>query len=254
MLTDFDSAPFIHDGIEHTLYTKGTGRGIVLMHELPGMTEACIALADRLVNAGYRVYMPHMFGKVGESNVIRNSLRVCISREFYVFASNKTSPIVKWLQAICRKAHAECGGPGVGAIGMCLTGNFAISLMADPVLLAPVSCQPSLPIAMGEDGKAAFAMSPKNLKKVKARAQAGQRFLCFRFSNDSMSPGVKYQALQKEFGPAFDGMEIPSPDESHDISPKAHSVLTADFVDKTGHPTRIAMDKVLAFFEEQLRD
>ena len=254
MINGFAASTFLHDGIQHTLYTRGTGPGIVLIHELPGLTKSCIALANRLVDARFRAYMPLLFGRPGQKAMKRNLAHVCISREFRVLAMHKTSPVVAWLRAVCHKAHQECGGPGVGAIGMCLTGNFTISLMADPVMLAPISCQPSLPFPITKTRKAALAISPDDLDAAKQRAAEGQELMCFRFTHDATSPEARFQTLAETFGPAFKGTQIDSSANNvHNIRPKAHAVLTSDFVDKTGHPTRAALDAVLAFFETQLK-
>ncbi|MEM8487699.1 MAG: dienelactone hydrolase family protein [Bacteroidota bacterium] len=254
MINGFAASAFVNEGIQHTLYTRGNGPGIVLIHELPGLTKSCIGLANRLVDAGYRVYMPLLFGKPGKTAMKRNLMHVCISREFRVLATGKSSPVVDWLRAICHKAHEECGGPGVGAIGMCLTGNFTISLMADPVMLAPVSCQPSLPFPITPRHKAALAVAPRELTAAQARAEAGQQLMCFRFSGDAISPEERFEALANIFGPAFLGTQIDSSaGNQHDIHAKAHAVLTSDFVDKAGHPTRAALDRVLGFFETRLK-
>ena len=253
MIPGFESTSFPHEKITHTLYTQGQGPGVVLIHELPGLTKQCIALANRLVEAGYRVYMPLLFGNPGKKSVPLNFGRVCISREFRVFAMRGESPIAVWLKALCNKAHIECGGPGVGAIGMCLTGNFVISLMADPFMLAPVSCQPSLPLPVSKKRKRALAITPEDLQKAKQRAAAGQKLLCFRFTCDKVSPEARFKRLQEDFGPAFLGTQIDSsPGNTHGIRHKAHAVLTTDFVDNAGHPTREALDDVLAFFAERL--
>ncbi len=253
MITGFTQQEFLHEGISHPLYARGAGPGIVLIHELPGLTRACIRLANQLVTAGYRVYMPLLFGEPGKMAVSKNFMHVCISREFKIFAAQKTSPVVSWLRAVGKVAHVECGGPGVGAIGMCLTGNFVISLMADENMLAPVSCQPSLPLSIAGLGKSALAINPEELEAAKKRAEKGQKLLCFRFSHDRFSPGERFEKLQQEFGAAFDGMEIDSsPGNKHNIHSKAHAVLTSDFVDKTDHPTKEALNKILAFFEDRL--
>lgn len=253
MINGFAASTFLHDEIRHTLYTRGTGPGIVLIHELPGLTQSCIALANRLVDAGYRVYMPLLFGKPGKKAMKRNLAHVCMSREFRVLAMHKTSPVVAWLRAVCHKAHKECGGPGVGAIGMCLTGNFAISLMADPAMLAPVSCQPSLPFPITHKHKAAVAVAPHELKTAQQRAADGQKLMCFRFTNDATSPEARFKALETHFGSAFIGTQIDSsPGNPDGIRSKAHAVLTSDFVDREGHPTRDALDAVLAFFAARL--
>jgi hypothetical protein len=68
---------------------------------------------------------------------------ICIHREFNVWYTGKSSPIVEWLRALARKAHADCGGRGVGAIGMCFTGGFALAMMTESTVVAPVLSQPS---------------------------------------------------------------------------------------------------------------
>lgn len=258
MIAGFEETQFQPSGssISHTLYTRGTGPGVVLIHELPGLTKPCVKLANRLVDAGYRVYMPLMFGKPESAAMFKNLMHVCISREFYCFANNKTSPIVSWIKEICKKAHDECGGPGVGAIGMCLTGNFVISLMAEPWMLAPVACQPSLPFSIPKltpKKAAALAVTPDELEKAVARGNAGQPLMCLRFKTDSISPQARFDNLRNTFGRAFiDGEIDPDKETQYTFPKKAHSVLTAHFVNKTGHPTQRALDNVLAFFEDRL--
>ncbi len=145
-IPDFEPFDFEDAGIRHQVFCRGEGPAVVLMHDLPGMTEACVQLAERIAERGFRVYMPLLFGKAGERATVRNSLRVCIRREFRIFAARRSSPVVDWLRALSRRAFADCGGPGVGAIGMCLTGNFALGLMLDEHLLAaPSERSPSPP-------------------------------------------------------------------------------------------------------------
>jgi len=47
---------FEHDGITHPVYRDGSGPGVLVMHEMPGMTPKCLELADRLIgNASRRI-------------------------------------------------------------------------------------------------------------------------------------------------------------------------------------------------------
>ena len=100
------------------------------------MTPECIALGEAIAASGFTVHLPLLFGEPGDNHPVFFIAKLCISREFRLFASGGGSPIVDWLRALCRKVKADCGGLGVGAIGLCLTGNFAISLMADDSVLA----------------------------------------------------------------------------------------------------------------------
>ena len=111
------------------------------------MAKETLTLADRFVENGYRVVLPHLFGPIGRTRAIGNFIQVfCMRREFKLFAKNQSSPIVDWLKALCTQLKANHDVPGVAVIGMCLTGNFAISLMAEDAVLAGFASQPSLPL------------------------------------------------------------------------------------------------------------
>ena len=152
MLDDFDTFGFSHEGTRRDVYTKGEGPGVVVMHEIPGITPQVAQFSRRVADAGFTVFMPHLFGTPGQpistGYALGQMIQCCIQREFRVLAERSSSPITDWLRALCREAHRRCGGPGVGAIGMCMTGNFALSLMVDPSVMAPVLSQPSLPFGL----------------------------------------------------------------------------------------------------------
>jgi len=258
-LDGFASFAFTHDGVTRTVYRRGRGPGVVVIHEIPGITPPVAAFARRVAEEGFTVYVPHLFGTPGKplstGYVLQQLGRVCISREFSVLARKASSPITDWLRALCRGAHAECGGPGVGAIGMCITGNFALALMVDPAVLAPVLAQPSLPFPVSAWHRAAIHLSDADLATVKARAQAGCAVLGMRFTHDATCPGERFVTLRRELGTAFEGIEIDSgPGNPHGIPRAAHSVVTNDLVDEAGHPTRAALARVLAFFRERLQE
>jgi len=229
---------------------------VVLMHELPGITPQCLELAERIIAAGFRVYLPHFFGTPGRRSIARGLIHICISREWYCLARRRSSPITAWLRALCRVAHRECGGAGVGAVGMCLSGNFALSLMVEPSVLAPVLSQPSLPLnhcCSSYRTRAALACSPAELEAAKQRARENVPLLGFRFSHDAVSPPERFTRLRQEFGDQFEGHEIDSgPDNPHGIPRTAHAVLTLHLVDREGHPTREALERILEFLQERL--
>jgi dienelactone hydrolase len=253
-------APFAFEegGAARDVYVRGDGPGVVLMHEIPGITPPVARFARRVADAGFRVYLPHLFGTPGRALSVPYALgeitRACVSREYAVFARNEASPITNWLRALCRRAHAECGGPGVGALGMCLTGNFALALMVDPSVMAPVLSQPSLPFGVSASHRAALHLSPDDLAVVKQRVQGGCPVLGMRFTHDPLCPGERFERLRRELGAGFEAIEIDSgPGNPHGIKRLAHSVVTEDLVDSEGHPTRAALERVLAFFHERLR-
>src|SRR5262249_19811219 len=157
-------------------------------------------------------------------------------------ASRRSSPITEYLRALCRHVHAEIGGKGVGAIGMCLTGNFALALMVDPVVMAPVLSQPSLPFPIGRERRAGLHVSDEDLARIKERVAGGCKVLGMRFTGDPAVPGERFDRLRRELGEGFEAIEIDSSRRNpHGIKQTAHSVVTNDLVDEAGHPTRAAL-------------
>ncbi len=248
--TDF---VFDDGGISHRVYRRGTGPAVIVMHELPGLTPQCIALGEEIAANGFSVFMPLLFGEPGDDHTFLFAAKICVSREIYAFAQKGGSPIVSWLRALGRKALDECDGPGIGVIGLCLTGNFAISLMASPFVLAPVSSEPALPFGLTDAAHAAIAVTDAELAGAVAQAKQGTPLICLRFSEDWISPKARFEAIRAAFGDAFRGTEIDSaPGNKWNIPSNAHSVLTANFVNTPGHPTRIALDNVLEFLRTRL--
>jgi dienelactone hydrolase len=227
------------------------------MHEIPGITPEVARFARRVADEGFAVYLAHLFGVPGKplsvAYGIQQMVRACVSREFAVLAAGRSSPITDWLRALCRHAHAERGGPGVGAIGMCLTGNFALALMVDASVMAPVLSQPSLPFPVSRAHRASVHLSPAELEAVKKRVREGCPVLGMRFTGDPLVPRQRFETLRRELGDGFEAIEIDSsPGNPYGIPRSAHSVVTKDLVDEAGHPTRAALERVLAFFRERL--
>jgi len=256
---DWQLTRFSHEGSERVVYRAGSGPGVVVMHEIPGIYPEVVEFCERVVGAGFSVALPELFGRTGRpfSNTYAATqiAKACVSKEFSVLASRESSPITTWLRALCRKLHAECGGPGVGAIGMCLTGNFALSLMVDPSVMAPVLSQPSLPFPLGAARKRALHLSDEDLGVVKERVcNEGRRVVGLRFTRDPLCPPERFARLREELGEGFEAIEIDSSrGNPHGIPGSAHSVVTKDLVDAEGHPTKAALDRVLEFFGECLR-
>src|SRR5215470_17205182 len=253
----FDVTTFSHGGRTHEVYLAGTGPAVIVLHELPGLHPGATAFGQRLAGAGYRVYLPSLFGRAGVPfggrETARSLLRVCVSREFVLLA-DRTPPVVTWLRALAARAHAECGGPGVGAVGMCVTGGFALAMAVEPAVVAPVLSQPGVPFGVTPAKRAALALDPADLASVRARAGGGLCVLGLRFSADRGSPAERFATLRRELGDNFEAIVIDSaPGNPHGIRKSAHSVLTLELVDAPGHPTRAALDRVMAFLAERLR-
>lgn len=257
-LDGFQETTFGHEGVTRTVYRRGEGPAVVVMHEIPGITPPVKRFCERVADAGFHVVLPHLFGTPNRPLSPRYNMtelaRACVSREFSVLAARGTSPITSYLRALCRAEHAARGGKGVGALGMCITGNFALTLMVDDAVMAPVLSQPSLPLPVTKGLRAGLHVRDEDLVTIKRRACAGAGVLGLRFTHDRLVPGERFEALRRELGDGFEGIEIDSgPGNPHGIPQMAHSVLTNDLVDEAGHPTRAALERVLAFFEERLR-
>jgi dienelactone hydrolase len=230
----------VHAGVSHATYRKGSGPGVVVISEIPGITPRVIAFADEVVAAGFTVVMPHLFGTPGGANgnlpVLRTLGAICVSRELSLLALGKTQPVADWLRSLARDLHAELGGPGVGALGMCFTGGFALAMMVDDAVAAPVLAQPSAPISVTPKRAADLNLSPADLEAVKARAAGGCQVLGLRYRSDPMV-GTRFTTLSRELGDAFLRVEFDG---------RQHATLTE-------HRQQEAVDRVLAFFAEKLR-
>ena len=62
---DGPSAPFTGGGYTHDVYRKGEGPGVVLIPEMPGLTTQVLALGNHLVDNGFTVAAPSLFGTPG---------------------------------------------------------------------------------------------------------------------------------------------------------------------------------------------
>jgi dienelactone hydrolase len=254
-LEGFTATTFTHDGSTKDVYRAGDGPGIVVISEMPGITPNVAAFGRRLVDAGFTVAMPSLFGEPGRDvsapYILKSITQGCVSREFTTWALNRTSPVIEWLRALARDLHEQCGGPGVGAIGMCFTGGFALAMAVDDAMMAPVLSQPSLPFPGGKARKRALGLSDADLARVAAREDLC--VLAMRFTGDRAVPKERFEHLREVLGDRVITIEIDSSaDNMHGIPKMAHSVVTEHLVDEAGHPTRDALDKVLAFFKERL--
>jgi len=256
-LDDFAHETFTFEGNTRPVYRIGTGPAVIVISEIPGITPNVARFARMVAAIGCTAVMPHVFGDDGRAPTMRLALgevaRACVSKEFAVLALNRTSPITVWLRALARSEHERCGGPGVGAVGMCLTGGFALAMMIDEVVLAPVLSQPSLPFPVSAKHRSALGISDADVERVKERVAAGVCVLGLRFTGDKASPPERFAALGELLGDGFVGVELDSsPGNAHGHRKGAHSVLTEDLDDRPGTPTREALDQVLELFRSRL--
>lgn len=255
---DLECEERTYEGETREVFRGGAGPAVIVMHEVPGLYPEVVAFGRRLIDEGFTVYLPSLFGTPGKPfgalYTIGSLARACVSREFATWATGKTSPIVSWLRALAKDAHAACGGPGVGGVGMCLTGGFALAMMIDDVMVAPVLSQPSLPLPVTRAHRRDLGIDEATLVRVRERCAAGTSVLGLRFTHDRLVPEARFRRLREELGDRFIAVEIDSgPGNPHGIPRNAHSVLTRHLVDEPGHPTRAALDQVIDFYRARLR-
>lgn len=259
-LEDFTVRDISLNDVCKRVYIAGTGPAVIVMTEMPGISPHVARFSRWVRDAGFTVYMPSLFGRDGiiasaeESAVIFQ--HACISAEFRALAANQSSPITQWLMALARLAHQECGGPGVGTIGMCFTGNFALTMMLEPTVLAPVVCQPSLPM----NDPAGIEISPDEIQAVRRRLDTEDlTVLAYRFEGDRFCRAQRFATYTEALGDRFIARVLPDSAANTDVAPFfeqhvrcPHSVVTAHLIDEAGQPTLAARDEILAFFSERL--
>ncbi len=254
-LEDFACREVTFDEVTKKTYVAGTGPAVIVMTEMPGISPQVARFGRWVRDAGFTVFMPSLFGRDGAvPDAVEGAAvfrRACVSAEFRAFAGNGSSPVTQWLRSLARLAHHECGGPGVGAIGMCWTGNFALSMMLEPAMLAPVLCQPSLPF----DDPAGIEISSAEVDAVRHRLEKEDlTVLAYRFEGDKFCRAERFATYTKALGPRFKPNVLPDSAANRDVPsffaehvPTPHSVVTVHLIDQAGEPTIAARDQILSF-------
>src|SRR5215472_10208257 len=237
-LSAYQKAAFSDGRWTRDVYRRGSGPAVIVIHEMPGLHPLVIRFADRVAAAGMTVFCPHLFGVPGRPanhplSLVTMAAGMCVRREFNVWAQGKSSPIVDWLNALARQAHGECGGKGVGAVGMCFTGGFALAMMTEPAVVAPVLSQPSLPMVRGNPRRAAgIGASPEEIACVRGRLEAEDlTMMALRFRDDPYVPDARFDTLKREFGERLEAVELDPADAKPDPRMAPHSVLTLHLKD-----------------------
>lgn len=259
-LEDFAPREIELNSTRKIVYVAGSGPAVIVMAEMPGISPEVARFARWVRDDGFTVYMPSLFGRDGAVPDAKEGAAVfqkaCVSAEFRAFSANESSPVTIWLRALAQLAHDECGGPGVGAIGMCFTGNFALTMMLEPSMLAPVLSQPSLPL----NDPAGLESAPDELAAIRERLNREDlTVLAYRFAGDRFCTSQRFAAYAEALGARFVGRVLPdsaaNPQTASFFSRHVacpHSVVTAHLIDETGQPTIAARDEILAFFRLRL--
>jgi dienelactone hydrolase len=257
-LSGWSVAPFTGGGYTHDVYRKGAGPGVVLIPELPGIHPGVLGLGNHLVDNGFTVAMPSLFGEPGKPKTVgyiaATVARACVAKEFAAFATNKQRPVSLFLRALARDLKASTPGKGVGVIGQCFTGGFALAAAVDDSVLAPVLSQPSVPLPLGSARRRDPGLSESELTTIADRcANDGLCAMGLRFSEDRMAPGERFAALKERLGDAFEVIEIDSGSgNEHGFSKTAHSVLTDEVREVDGQPAYETRKRVVEFLTQRL--
>lgn len=255
-LADYQPFEFTDKPWTRTVYRRGTGPAVIIIHEIPGLHPQVSAFGDRVAAAGMTVFMPSLFGTPDKPVSTGYALgemfmNICIRREFHTWSGGKSSPIVEWLRALARHAHAECGGPGVGALGMCFTGGFALAMMTEPAVVAPVLSQPSLPLAARKGNAGAIDASEAEISCARARFENEDlSLLGLRYKSDAFVPDARFDRYRKEFGARFQAVELEDADAKQGTGRPPHSVLTIHLPESG--PGKEAERTTLDFFRKRL--
>ena len=258
VLDPWRRSPFTAGGATYDVYERGEGPGVVLIPEVPGITPEVLGLADHLVESGFTVVVPSPFGTPGKPASVPYALgtiaRLCVSSEFRAFATEVRRPITDWLRAVAVDLAGRTPGPGVGVIGMCFTGGFALAAAVEPAVLAAVMSQPGVPFPVSRARKVNGGVSSQDLETVGQRADRGE--LCamgLRFSEDGIVPPERFATVKARLGDAFEVIQLDSSaGNPGGFSSSAHSVLTGEVREQPGHPALEARERVVAFLRRRL--
>jgi dienelactone hydrolase len=260
-LDDFAHREITLDGVTKVVHVAGFGPAVIVMTEMPGISPQVARFGRWVRDAAFTVYMPSLFGRDGAVPDAEEGARVfqraCVSAEFRALAANQSSPVTRWLMALAKLAHQESGGPGVGAIGMCFTGNFALTMMLEPSMLAPVLSQPSLPL----NDPAGIEISADDVKAVRERLdRENLTVLAYRFQGDRFCTAERFARYSEALGDRLVARVLPDSAANAEVAPffakhvpTPHSVVTQHLIDEAGQPTIAARDEILAFFAQRLK-
>jgi dienelactone hydrolase len=225
-------------GIRHTVYVAGKGPPVLLLHELPGMTRQDIRLAKKLVCEGYTVLAPLLFGIPGGNRFLHFALTICGKDQFDCGGSGTTPPAVNWIREYCnaiRKTRKD--GLGLGVVGMCLTGEFPVPLLAIPEVKAAVMCQPTNPfnlltlIKLGPGSK--LSLSDDDVRNAR---KSGVPILGIKYSGDHYCPDSRFETLARLFPKQFYWLELEG---------NSHSSLGEDLCDTAFEEVRLYLGQQL---------
>jgi dienelactone hydrolase len=196
---------------------------IVLLHELPGLTPADLALAQCLAQHDLNVYVPVLFGEAGQDNILAGYFQSCLTGQFECAKLSTSSPVLERIERVVDHAYG-IGGKPVGVIGMCLTGSFPLALLRNRHVRAAVVCQPTVPFSLLASGPAGAQVKNLGLGQddLVAALRSDVSFLALRYTADRFCPEERMKMIETIFGDRVAVVRIETGD------PRKHSTLAAD--------------------------
>jgi len=264
----FEQFFFASGPLAHPVYYAGDPASppVLLLPEIAGFSPGLILFAERLIEARFRVFVPWLFGPLGARAPLRNGMRLCVSREFAYLRAGVSSPITAWLRALTAHISRHSGARPVGAIGMCLTGAFAIPLIIDPQVVAAVAAQPAVPLsplftALGigrERQLGRLNVSDGEIAAARARLETGAaHLLAVRCRSDRICPRAKIERLRREFPVGLEIREYAQVDDRNRLGERPHATFTKEYRLEpdaaADHYSRRAFADLVEFLERYLR-
>ncbi|AZI57938.1 dienelactone hydrolase [Nakamurella antarctica] len=260
-LAGWTQKSFTAAGITHDCFEKapvGGGPGVVLIPEIPGMAPEVMGMAQHLVDNGFSVVIPSLFGQPGRAvsaaYMASTIPKLCISKEFRAFATNAQRPVTAYLRALASDLNARTPGAGVGVVGMCFSGGFSLATAVDDAVVAAVASQPSVPFPLGAARKRDPGMSPEEFDALARRTASGEVCLLgLRFSEDKAAPAERFVTLKARLGDRFEVIELDSSKgNSGGFSSSAHCVITREVREEPANEAFSARERVVSFLRENV--
>jgi len=264
----FEQFFFASGPLAHPVYYAGEPQAppVLLLPEIAGFSPGLILFAERLIDARFRIFVPWLFGPLGVRAPLRNGIRLCVSREFAHLRAGASSPITAWLRALTAHISQHSGGTRLGAIGMCLTGAFAIPLVIDPQVVAAVAAQPAVPLSplfvalgIGRERKLSqLNVSDGEISLARARLEVGQaHLLTVRCRSDRICPRAKIERLRREFPVGLEIREYAEASDRNRLGERPHATFTKEYRlapdAPAEHYSRQAFTDLIAFLDRHLR-
>ena len=110
------------------VYWCGSGPPVIVLHEIPGATPELFRFAYRIAQTGFTAFVPILFGEANHP-AARGRTRWSSSHACACGASSACWPPTARPRSRRGRATGELvrgrlGGPGIGAVSLCVTGSL----------------------------------------------------------------------------------------------------------------------------------